>query len=65
MTYPSRPQSMEVTGAYTTMGDFDVDISLLPCFWLIALPDHLAIDTVFIKTEPALETVILRHVVRC
>lgn len=65
MTYPSRPQSMKVTGAHTTMGDFNIDISLLPCFRLVALPDHLAIDTVFIKTEPALETVILRHIVWC
>lgn len=42
------------------MCDFDVDICLLPRFWLKALPLHVA-NRLLVEAQPSLELVILRH----
>lgn len=44
------------------MGDFDVDVVLAPLLGLELAPFHVALDGLFVVSEPAFEFVIGRHV---
>ena len=57
-TYPSTPQSVQVTPADTAADDLDIDVGFLPRLGLEFLPDHVAIGRGVVQANPALELVV-------
>jgi hypothetical protein len=52
---------MQVRATNTTVGDFDINVILCPCFRLILLPHHLPVRGLLIQTRPSLEFVRCAH----
>ena len=59
-TYPSTPQSVQVTPADTAADDLDIDVGFLPGLGLELLPDHVALGSSLVKAHPAFELVVGR-----
>ena len=59
---PATPKRVQVRAADAAMGDFDVDVRLLPRLGLILLELQVALRGLWVKAHPALELVIGTHV---
>lgn len=62
---PSTSERVQIRAANTAMGDFDVDVCLLPCLWFVLLEFQVAFRGLWVKTHPALELVICTHGLVC
>lgn len=62
--FPAATQRVQVRTTDTAMGDLDVDVGFLPFLRLISFPFHVPLGGRGIMSEPTLEFVIGRHVVR-
>ena len=58
---PTATESVQITATDAAVGDFDIDVGLLPGLGLVALPFHVALDGAGVETEPALEVVGCGH----
>lgn len=54
---PSRAERVEITSAYATVGNLDINVVLGPGLWLEFLPDHLALVRIFVESHPSRELV--------
>ena len=58
---PSAAEGVDVATADAAVGDFDVDVGLLPGLGLVLFPVHFALDGVFVFAHPSLEFVVGGH----
>ena len=58
---PATTESVQITATDATMGDFDIDVGLLPRLRLVALPFHVPLGGARVETEPSLKLVRCAH----
>ena len=62
VTYPSGAKCVKIRAADTAVRNLDIDIILSPWLRLILLPNHVAVDGVFIETHPSFELIWHGHI---
>lgn len=62
---PATSERVQIRAANTAMGDFDVDVCLLPSLWFVLLELQVAFRGLWVKAHPALELVICTHGFDC
>ena len=58
---PAAAERVKVRPTNAAVGHLDVDVCLLPSFWLVFLEDHFALDGLRVEAQPALEFVVGAH----
>ena len=54
---PATAESVQITAANPTVGDFDIDVRLFPSLGLVALPFHVALGGTGVEAQPSLKLV--------
>lgn len=57
---PASAESVDIRAADSRVRNFNVYIVFVPSLGLKLLPDHVALDGLFVQAHPALEFVVLR-----
>lgn len=58
---PATPESVQITAANPTVGDFDINVRLFPGLGLVALPFHVALGGTGVETQPSLKLIRVAH----